>query len=676
MKFLRDNCKLCIMKKQKDLSPKCAWKEMLHMQLVLLMMLLFVSRASGQGPVAHPAGSALTKDTILINQYIQASRNGAIPLDSAQALLDKALVLAKRHGLQKKTGMLWNMIGSKMLQRGNFDGCRLYLDSAFALNANLKDGELTCILNTLAAGMYQYSSQYAKAATHYFRALRAVEESKIESPRPVVVLYINLGRLMILLNEDSLGRKYLLLAKQHALHMQPIDSVLLVNTLFNLGQTYVKLDSTASAIHYYKDAYQLAGKLNDIPLSHTILINLMQCYILGDQYDSVEHYLRIAKGFNLPGVPLVKTETVEGLLSLYKKDYGRATLHLQNALQLTHGDEYENLNEIYNALSEVYAAQGQYAKAYAFQKKYADQYKKLMNNPQKTVADFMLNFQALEHEKNIIQKQAEISAREASIKRQRFWIITMCVVSGLLCIILLLAYRNYHHKKSLLNQQMRSLLQEQEIERLKAEAEGEDKERTRIAYDLHDGILVRLAHVKMNLSGFSTSGTDRRYQDVMGQLDIATRELRNTAHNLMPEILLEDGMAQAIFYFCKATEQASGLTIKFQQIGPPLPKLITQAETAVYRIVQGLLQNIIQHAGATMVLVQLQYAEHLCSITVEDNGQGMTTENSEGYGLKSIRNRIKILNGTFDIESEKGHGTTVYFEFDVRRFLQHADIEG
>lgn len=140
----------------------------------------------------------------------------------------------------------------------------------------------------------------------------------------------------------------------------------------------------------------------------------------------------------------------------------------------------------------------------------------------------------------------------------------MCVLSVLLGIILVMAYLNYRNRRGLLNERMMALQQQQEIERLKAEAQGADKERTRIAYDLHDGVMVRLANVRMNLNlvhatvpGF---GESSRYPDIMDQLELTTMELQNTAHNLMPEILLEDGIVQALFYFCKATEQASGLT--------------------------------------------------------------------------------------------------------------------
>lgn len=659
------------MKKPKHFYRKFTVKKILQTQLVLLLILLSVLRSAGQEHLTGPAGADLSRETLLINQYMDAAKKGIISPDSAHKILSKALVLAKKNELKKETGLIWYLMGNKMLDKGNAIQCRRYLDSAFALNEQLKDGELTCVLNTLAARIYQGSSNYGKAASHYFRAIQAVEENEIDNPRPVAVLYYNLGGLMVILNEDSLANSYLLLSKQYLLKMQPVDSSFLVYILITQAWTQMKLDSNA-AIGYYKNAYAMSGKLNNVLLSYTILINLAQCYIAQEQIDSAEHYLQLARPLARPGVSLVKTESVAGFVALKKKDYTASIMHLQKALDATNGEGGEHQEEIFEAFSEVYAARGEYSKAYEFHKKYMDQHKLRKDGRNKIVADFMLSLQGLEHEKTILQKKAEISSREVAIKKQRFWIVAMCLISVLLCVILIMAYRNYRNKKSLLSKQMRVLLQEQEIERLKAEAEGADNERSRIAYDIHDGVLVRLANVKMNLTGLHGLARDSHYQDIVGQLDMATRELRNTAHNLMPEILLEEGLEQAIFYFCKATEQASGLNVRFQLIGIPIPRLQPLVQISIYRIIQGLIQNVIQHAKASDCLVQLQYADYLCSITVEDNGEGIDNiSQEEGYGFKSIRNRVKILLGTFDIDSTKGQGTTVYLEFDVRPFILH-----
>jgi signal transduction histidine kinase len=674
MNFINLNSKLCIMGNSIAWNHAFCYKIPLRAQLILLLVLL-AFQAQSQEYAVFRSTPSMTQDTFLMRQYIEAGKKGSISPDSARKLLNQALVIAKKYRLQKKIGIIWNSIGGRMLQKKDFAGCKRYLDSAFTLNDELKDAELTCILNTQAAAMYQYDANYTKAASHYFRAVQAVEEHEIKNQRPVAVLYNNLAGLMIALNEDSLARKYLLLGRQHVLKMQPVDSALLINILVILGSIQPKEDSFA-AIGYFKEANAMANKLNDISSSYMTLINLSRSYIKHQQYDSAQHYLNLAKTITQP-VWISTMELVTGLLAYHRKDYTTAEKHLHDALAFARDEKYGELDVVYEALSDVYAARGEYQKAYTFHKKSLDQYRILTGDTKKTVADFMLSVQALEHEKAILQKQAEISSGEAAIKKQQFWIVTMCLVSVLLCIILIMAYRNYQNKKSLLRQQMKALLQDQEIERLKAEAEGADNERSRIAYDIHDGVLVRLANVKMNLAGLPPMlpefAKSERYQDVVGQLDLATRELRNTAHNLMPEILLEEGMAQAIFYFCKATEQASGLNIKFQQVGSSFPRLQPQVETAIYRIVQGLLQNVIQHAEATATLVQLQYADHLCSITVEDDGKGINdVRKDEGYGIKSIRNRVKILRGIFDISSQAGQGTTAYFEFDARPFLQNS----
>lgn len=645
-----------------------AIRMMLHIQWVLLA-LLPTFNAVGQLSLSEHDALIFKRDTIQMRQYAKAAGNGSISPDSALVLLNKAALLAKKHKLRKEAVHAWRAMGWRKLQQGDVVGCQRYIDSAFALNSELKDAELTIELNDLAAEVYANTSDYAKAATCYFRAVQAAEEHKIEKESAVAKLYNNLGIFMLYLTEDSLAEKYLLLARQHLLKMQPVDSGMLINVHVLLGNAQLKYD-TLAAMDYFREAYTMADKYNDIALSHMTLVNLSMSYILIRQYDTAEYFLNLAKATAPPGQSQASMEVITGQLAYYRKEYTVAEKHLLYALKLTHDETNELVEVIYQTLSDLYGARGEYENAYLYHKKFMAQYLEHKGDVKKTITAFMLNIQAQEHEKTILRKQAEISLGEASIKKQRSWIAVMCLVSGLLCIIMIMAYRNYHNKKSLLNEQMRALLQGQEIERLRAEAEGADGERSRIAYDIHDGVLVRLANVKMNLTGLHGLVGESYYQDLVGQLDTATMELRNTAHNLMPEILLEEGLEQAIFYFCKATEQASGLSIKFQLVGVTIPRLQVIVETGIYRIVQGLVQNVIQHAKASECLVQFQYADYLCSITVEDDGQGMDNVwQEEGYGFKSIRNRIKILMGTFDVDSVKGQGTTVYLEFDVRPFI-------
>lgn len=244
-----------------------------------------------------------------------------------------------------------------------------------------------------------------------------------------------------------------------------------------------------------------------------------------------------------------------------------------------------------------------------------------------------------------------------------------------------LLYSRNRNKQRLQKEQIRTLQQEQEISRLKALMEGEEKERVRIAQDLHDGIVVQFSAAKMSFGSLSHQFPDledsQDFRQAIQQLDTATRDLRQTAHNLLPDVLLEEGLAEAVYYFCKNLKQNAGLNIDFELCGV-IPRLPPDFELSVYRIVQELVHNIIKHACATQALVQLNYQEHLhlLGITTEDNGTGipdLSPDNKKGVGLKNIRARIASLGGHIDIRSTPEHGTIVYIEFDMHHiFNQHS----
>src|SRR5690606_20151980 len=154
---------------------------------------------------------------------------------------------------------------------------------------------------------------------------------------------------------------------------------------------------------------------------------------------------------------------------------------------------------------------------------------------------------------------------------------------------------------------------------------GEEQERSRLARELHDGIMVLFSAIRMKLRQLPKSHraltTDREFNDLNDELEQAIKELRRTAHNLMPDMLLDGGLAEAVFYFCKSLQQNSPLRINFQLYGN-LPRLKEDAELSLYRIIQELVQNIIRHAEANKALVQFNYRDEVLCVTIEDNGKG------------------------------------------------------
>ncbi|NLU92703.1 sensor histidine kinase [Chitinophaga sp. Ak27] len=217
------------------------------------------------------------------------------------------------------------------------------------------------------------------------------------------------------------------------------------------------------------------------------------------------------------------------------------------------------------------------------------------------------------------------------------------------------------------------LLQRLELEKtrqvLQALMQGEEKERTRLSKDLHDGVGGLLSAVKMHFRALQSDLSlqhEKGFNHAMRMLDDAIGEVRKTAHNMTPEILASKGLPAALEFFCRNVSHSRKLQISFFTSGE-LPRFHNNFELSVYRIVQELVNNIIKHAYATTALVQITQHDGYVSITVEDNGIGFKNIPSAhtGIGLSSLEERVRSLNGQLTITASPGCGTTAYMEFNV-----------
>lgn len=209
--------------------------------------------------------------------------------------------------------------------------------------------------------------------------------------------------------------------------------------------------------------------------------------------------------------------------------------------------------------------------------------------------------------------------------------------------------------------QLKKVEQEQELKLIQALLDGEERERLRVARDLHDGLGGALAGIKLKLS--HDPAVDEK---VVAQLESSISELRRIARNLMPERLMQSGLETALKDLCASFANPK-LEIEFQAngISQDIP-LTTQVN--IYRIIQELLANSVKHSGATKIIVQCIQEGKQFLVTVEDNGKGFSVtdpQHSNGLGLNNIHNRVKNLRGSMDIVSEIDEGTSVNIELYV-----------
>jgi signal transduction histidine kinase len=201
---------------------------------------------------------------------------------------------------------------------------------------------------------------------------------------------------------------------------------------------------------------------------------------------------------------------------------------------------------------------------------------------------------------------------------------------------------------------------------------GQEEERSRIAKDLHDGLGGLLSGTKLSFMNVRetlslSSEHVKHFDRSLSMLDNTIGDLRKVAQNLMPEALVKFGLQEALRDFCDTVQSSSGIQLLYQHFGERR-KLDNTAKVFVYRIVQELINNVVKHAEATQVIVQLTTRMNKIEITVEDNGQGFDTsilDHTGGAGMANIKYRVQYLHGTTDIVSSPGNGTSVNIEVKV-----------
>ncbi len=232
--------------------------------------------------------------------------------------------------------------------------------------------------------------------------------------------------------------------------------------------------------------------------------------------------------------------------------------------------------------------------------------------------------------------------------------------AGLLLLLVRWQVRRANRKK---NSEREAERKQQHI-RLEATVEAQEKERSRIAKDLHDDIQVTLASAKMKMNmmrnllkkqGLDASLTAEPVELVQDAIE----SVRNISKDLMPVTLERLGLVTALRELFSKTDQGEELHTTAEVTGT-VYRLAFSRELAVYRVCQELLANSLKHADATVISLHLHFEEAALVVTYTDNGKGFDTTkqavNSSGLGFRNMEIRISLASGTFIYESVPGQG--------------------
>ncbi|MCI0506536.1 MAG: histidine kinase [Gammaproteobacteria bacterium] len=201
----------------------------------------------------------------------------------------------------------------------------------------------------------------------------------------------------------------------------------------------------------------------------------------------------------------------------------------------------------------------------------------------------------------------------------------------------------------------------------------QEEERRRVSRELHDGINQLLVSVKYKIENFDEKfrgSPDEALKDMKKAvvfLEEAISEVRRVSHALRPSVLDDLGLAPAITNLARQFSDRNQIDVEVNGVDEQIfERLPADVETAMYRIVQEALHNIEKHANATKVVIDVTHTNTNVTIRIEDNGEGFDlqkamrkTRSTQSMGLRNMRERIELLQGSFFIHSDVGKGTFV-----------------
>ena len=200
---------------------------------------------------------------------------------------------------------------------------------------------------------------------------------------------------------------------------------------------------------------------------------------------------------------------------------------------------------------------------------------------------------------------------------------------------------------------------------LQSQLEIQEQTFQNISREIHDNIGQKLTLAKLYLNTLDNADRNKTLSQVNDSVNIiseAISDLSDLSHSMSSEIILNNGLIKALEFEVIQLEKSGKYTINFSATGSTI-FFDSSTELLLFRIVQEVLNNIVKHANASIIDINLHYITTLLTIQVTDNGKGFfIDENNTGTGLSNIKKRAAMLNGNLVLNTRPGMGTTIKIE--------------
>ncbi|WP_162944433.1 tetratricopeptide repeat-containing sensor histidine kinase [Flavisolibacter nicotianae] len=565
-----------------------------------------------------------------------------------------------------------NLCEQKMQPQATMLASRELLSLARETKQPFYESVASVFLGRWLAGRNQFDS----AMYFQYRALQLGESLRNDS-----LLAVALGSLGSLYNfrkDYPKSLSFFERALQHAENVRGAERLQLV-CMGNKALALSWLQQYENAVALQVKALPLVEKLgndyNSTPIKMNLASNYVSLHRYGRARACLDELVVQLSTATVPASYAAQNLAIIGMIywDMRENKKAKQLLHRQATVAQKLNTNFL-LQRIYDTLGVIAQAEQQYREALAC-KKTAQRYRVLLNKEAngQLASEMEVKYKTAEKEKALSLQRLSLLQKDLQVQKGRHSLYYMLAASVVVLLLAFLLFIRTRHKKTAHQKELQSLQQEKEIQLLQALMQGEEKERSRIAKDLHDGVAGMLAAVKMHLSS-SVAYEDAAYRKAVSLLDEVTADVRKTSHNLMPDVLLQHGLNIALYRYCNNISRAS-LPVLYEFAGRE-QRFPEGFELSVYRLVQELLHTFLRYSTATEATVQMCLQARLLCITVEDKSTGFAarSDQSNGIGLDSLEQRIRALNGSL-VFGETGSGVSAQLSFNVEGLAVTGDSQ-
>jgi two-component system NarL family sensor kinase len=622
-----------------------------------------------------PNDSVKARTLLDIGETIEATST-----EKCLTYYQQALAISKKINNNHLLLSSWNNVGIAYLELNKMDSAILSFEQAIPVARSLNDTLRVAKVLMNIGNVCLHKKDPATAIEYYLQAARLWETCADQNMLPS--MYSNICSLLTDQKEYDKALEYG--NKAYSLAMKVGDDYSAVNALLNLSATYRDLRQFDHELELLQKAFPLVKKGKDIEQIATFYEDMGNYYYQRKQYpSSLTNYLESYKYSQQMANPIYLCGICYRLSVTYhgSGEPGKALQYIVKAEKLaSEVGARADLEEIYEARARIEERAGHYKLASEYFSKTLTLSDSLFKaSTSQKVAEVEAQYQTEKKQGEIVQLEKDKQIQSLSLRQKSS--LNYFLIGSLAALLLIgfLGYRNFSNRHLLVKKefelqqrQISELAKDRQLIAVDSMLKGQEDERSRLAKDLHDGLGGLLSGVKFSLSNMKdnlviTPDNMAVFERSLDMLDTSIKELRRVAHNMMPEILTQFGLDEAVKEYCNTINTTKLLTVRYQALGMDA-RLDNSVEIVIYRIIQELLNNTMKHAAATEVFVQLIREGARLSIVVEDNGKGFDpslAENNKGAGLTNIRSRVDYLKGQLDIHAEPGRGTLINIEFNV-----------